>query len=1101
MQLSRKAQALLYYLIVTQQTQSRARLAALFWPDMPDVQARKNLRNILPELRKFLDSYLYIDAEAVGFQRNQDITCDVHTLLSKLKSKSVKQNPALLLEATTLYRGDFLDGFFLAHAPFYEEWFMAQREQYRNLVVDSLYQAAQSALTQRDTNTGLQVTRRLLEIDRWHEAAHRLIMNFLWLDGQQETAVNYYQKLKALLLNDLRVEPDAATEQLVEKIRSSPPPLLQEPAGSAQPLPNNPTTNDKAEKISHNLPQYLTSFVGREAEISAICTQLAAPNCRLLTLFGDGGIGKTRLAVAVAQAVLNSNSEISDSASSVAQGSHFPDGIWFVSFSEVTTTSDLTEQLAVTVAQALQVHFSGNQPLFTQLLVFLRKKVLLLIVDNAEHLLPEIANFLVKILQSEREIKVIVTSRHVLNLQAEFVWQVTGLTFPNPEEAQHLTKAELDAFSSISLFVERAKRVNRNFQLTLENQAEIASICQLVEGLPLAIELAAMLTKQYRCDELVALLHKNYAVLATDLVDLPAKHRSIKTVLDYSWKFLNSEEARILAECSIFEGGFTYAAAAAIMNASEPVLIKLADQSLLQLHEGRFTIHQLVHQYAAAHLAQFLEQQQSALRRHATYYLGLFQGLAITLELEFDAQQVAQDELYNLRSAWLWSAAQGDLRLLATGLAGLECYYRLSGIFGEAIYLLEQALNAVRQAMTLAPADLDVQRLLVRLLCHITQFYRRLGQPHTGETLISKALALAQQLNEPALLGLTYHELARLAQVRGDFTTMHTLAEQGSAYARSAGAPYLIAELLNDIGVAVSFSQNPLAARPHFQDALQSLQKAPNRYLEGRLLDNLGGIHLLEHEYARAYQYLQPSLILKSRLRDQGGIVILRIFLGDLWRALGFYDLAQQMYLRAQQHLEVVHDPYWKSWLYANFGHLQILRGTPSAGVTLAQQAQQIALQSGILLHKQWATLYLGDALMSLGDHDGAAYCYQQVIDQPTRKNWIARTVDAHAGLATLRLAKGDVATAMIHSEAALTIMAQQGLAASSEPFQVYWNCICVLKANNDPRAEAVLRTAYGELQRIANDLEDVTWRHSFLENVVTNRNLIAMAHVAGIRL
>ena len=1135
--LTPKALALFVYLSVTQQAHRRDTLADLLWSETNNKQARTNLRYLLPEVRRQLDDYLVITPQTIAFQRQSPYWLDVELLRTTLAVSPVTLTTPALQAALDLYQGEFLAGFTVRNAPVFEEWVTSQREELHTSVVQGLYALAERYLEQENMAAGLATTQRLLFLEPWHEAGHRLQMQFLAATGQRGAAIEQYHQLRQRLADELGVDLTEVTRDLYLQIIHGKLPVGKVGVLSDRPLlvanaPSsgvaaNAAADRSARTPSHNLPLQLTPFIGRQQEVADLSAKVLASDSQLITLVGEGGIGKTRLALAVAQAILDFGFWILDSGpeytekpksesqncstirlSSPKSAAHerpkFPDGLWFVSLSGITGEGDLTELLAVAVAQAIGLQFIGHRPLLTQLLTYLRDKALLLLFDNAEHLLPAVADFLIELLQGSRQTTILVTSRHILNLQAEFVWRVTGLPVPPHPDLTTLAPADLTGYSSILLFVERASRFNRNFQLTAANGAAVAAICRLVEGLPLAIELAAALTKQYSCRELYTALQRDYTILATTFVDLSPRHRSIQAMLDYSWRFLHADEARTLAACSLFFGGFTRSAAMAVAGATPALLTKFVDHSLLQVHEGRFLMHELVRHYAAAQLDQFPEERHAGLAHHAAYYMALLHGSEATLLTAFDAQSALQNELDNVRTAWLWSAAQHNLDLLAMGVESLQSFYRLAGLHREAIYLLEMALAAVRQRLAASvdladPVARPARQLLARLLCHIAQFYRRAGGVETGERLAQEALTVGQQVNAPALQGLAYHELARLAQVRSDFPTMYTLAEQGCTQARRAGLPQLTAECLNDLGIAVSSCMHPRFAIPHFHEALHGLRDGTNRYLEARVLGNLGFFYLSCHEYQLAYRYLPQTLALQHLLQDREGSMITQIFLGDLWMAIGAYDQAQQEYEQALTTVQTIHNPYWKSWLHISYAHLQYLRGDLTAAHNACTSAQQIVQQGKSHVQTQWILIDLGYILTDQGDWQAARHCYEQAIALQAGVDWSYRTADAHAGLAALLLAQGEIAAALVHVEAALTDLKQKGIAVAKEPFRIYLACVRVLQAAGDPRAVDVLRTAAQLLQVIADPLEDAALRQAFLEKVVVNRHLRAAAQAAGV--
>lgn len=1120
--LTPKAMALLVYLAVTQRAHSRDVLADLLWSETNHQQARDNLRYLLPELRRPLGDYLLITTQSIAFNQQAPYWLDVEVLRTTLTRQMAAVATPALQAALQLYQGEFLAGFTVRNAPVFEAWVVRQREELHTLAVQGSYTLAQRYWQQADYRNGLTATQQLLHWEPWHEGGHRLQMQLLAYNGQRTAALAQYDLCRTILADELGVAPEAATTELYEQIRRGTyekeigrqgDKTTRQQAHVLPAMPRNKVTSDKVTSTSsvtlspcHNLPMLLTSFLGRTQEVAEIVAQLQEPHPRLITLVGEGGVGKTRLALTVAQAILDSRFLTFDSSTvassenqkSKVKNQNYQDGVWFIPLTGLAATDTLPEQVAVAVGNALGVSFSGQRPALAQLLPYLYTKRLLLLFDNAEHLLPGIADVLRQLLESCRQLTILVTARQLLNLQAESVRMVAGLPIPPPASKPSAGDVTLATYSSVALFIERAKQRNRHFQLTPANQTAVATICRLVEGSPLAIELAAALTSHYACAEIAAALQRDFTILATTLADLPPRQRSIQATLDYSWRFLTPAAAHTLAACAIFAGGFTRQAAAAAADADTAALNMLVDHSLLQLRDGRFTLHELVRQYAAAKLAQNPAEQHAIAARHATYYIQQLATLATELVVDPDAQTRFQNELGNLRLAWRWSVGQGNLALLDQGAAGLECGYLLLGLYGEAIQLLEAALGPVRQNVATAPAHQQNNTLLARLLCHTAHFYRRSGQLASGERLANEASALAECLADPALQALAYHEWARVVQQRGDFITACTLAEQACAQARLAQAPHLLAECLNDLGVVRGASGNPLTAIPHFHEGLHYLQGGINRRLEQNLLGNLGIYYLAGRQYQAAYEALQRALALKRLFSYPESEAITLLQIGDLWLAVGQYEQAQQSYDQVLSIVETVCVPQWESWLHASLARLHYLRGDLAAARQACVTGSQITQSSQQHLQEQWMLINWGHLLTDLGDYTAARNRYEQAIAMPRQVNWVYRTADAHAGLAALLLATNEVAAAVAQIEAALALLTQLGLAGANEPFTVYWTAVRVFRAANDARATATLYTAYQALQKVAAQFTDESWRRSFLGAVLVNRHLLGAAQAAG---
>lgn len=839
-----------------------------------------------------------------------------------------------------------------------------------------------------------------------------------------------------------------------------------------------------------NLTPPLTPLIGRTNEIADLAHKLEHPVYRCVSLVGPGGIGKTRLARALGEQVK----------------AHYPYGVWLIELGVLAPaagqeTEDLQDRLATAIGVALGLAFQGAARPTAQVATYLADKSALLLLDSFEHL-SESAAWLPALLATAPHLRLLVTSRHHLPLQSQLVYHVEGLALP-PPQATALSLTHLIAqYASLQLFVERAESAEATLTLDTPTIATISQLCHFVGGSPWAIELAVSLLNQQSPAAILTAIQSNYRALATNLLDVPARQRSAEAVFLTTWQLLTPAEAQTLARCAVFQGGFTAEAAQTIAQATPATLQALVHKSLLQRTvAGRYAMHDLVRQFAAEQLAHFAATERTVTARHAAYYIQQLQGQERGLLQSHDAQKSVQSDLDNIRVAWRWSATQGSLTLLAQGVDALHSFYQVTGLHHEALQLLEVAVTAVRQAAAALSTDVGRTplRLQARLACYMAEFYRHTGGMAAGERLAQETLLLGQQLIDPELQALAYHELMRLAQFRSDFSNIRTLAEQGCAQARQAGAPALIAECLNDLGVALLTLKHPLEAVPHLLEAVSVLETVDDHYLEARVLANLGYAYLYAHEYELALGYLQRTLALARLLQAPINILSTTTFLGDLWLALGLYGAAQAEYEEALSICQTVHNPYWESWLRASYGRLQYLRGDLVAACTTCTSAYQVAQQGRALLQQLWSLLYLGYAHMDLEKWEAAHGYYQQAIALQQQIQRRYRTADVHAGLALLALRQGKSADALSAAETALTLLTERGVAAAIEPFHVYWSCIHVLQANADPRANGVLRTAYQLLQGCAAQLTDATVRHAFLHTVASNRNLIAAAHTAGL--
>lgn len=413
------------------------------------------------------------------------------------------------------------------------------------------------------------------------------------------------------------------------------------------------------------LPSHSTPFVGRERELRELSDMLTDPVCRLLTIFGPGGIGKTRLTIETAA----QNQPL------------FPDGVVFVPLQPLLAADEIPSAIAAVLALQLM----GRDNPLAQMLNYLRDKHMLLVLDNMEHLLDG-SDLLSTMLAAAPGLKLLVTSRELLNLQEEWLYPLDGLDIP----ADH-TAADLSRNSAVQLFVERARRVRRDFALAAERDS-VVRICQLVEGLPLAIELAAVWTKTLPCAVIAAEIGRNLAFLATSLRNVPERHRSMRATFDQSWGLLTEEQRQVFQRLAVFRGGLAHDAAEQVAGASLPILATLVEKSLVR-HEpgGRYHLHELLRQYAEEHLRALPEMAHQTQQAHSSYYMALLaeQRVPITGGDQLAALAHIGCEFENMRVAWRWAVDHADMAAIGQAAHTLSLYYRIQGSYQEGIAALE----------------------------------------------------------------------------------------------------------------------------------------------------------------------------------------------------------------------------------------------------------------------------------------------------------------------------------------------------------------------------------------------------------------------------
>jgi DNA-binding SARP family transcriptional activator/predicted ATPase len=724
---SDKERVLLAYLIEeSQQPHRREKLAGLLWPERPEAAARGNLRRVLSNLRRLLGdrspsglSFLLVTEQTIRFNPACDAWVD-SLAFAKLLRPLRQQSCTQLEEATRLYQGDFLEGFSIADSPACEEWMVLCRERYQRLMMEALHRLVEEYERQDNFERALELAWGQLDLEPWWEEAHRQLIRLLALSGRRSEALAQYVKCRQVLAEELDAEPSPETTSLYEKIRDQ---TLTVSMPSPQRWPG-PT---------HNLPLTLGLFVGREAELTAVQGYLQDPACRLLTLVGAGGMGKTRLALEA----------VSDWISRLREDEL--EGVTLVSLAPLQTAEAVVPAIAHATGLALS---PGREP-EQQLLDFFRQKRWLLILDSFEHL-PEGAGFVGEILRATPHVKVLVTSRARLNLHSEYCLPIAGIGFPeripeDPEQAR--------GFAAVDLFLEAARRVQPGLEPTDPDLVEIAQVCRLVQGMPLGILLAAAWSGVLSPSDIAAEIDKGLDFLEADWADLPERQRSIRAVFDRSWNLLSDREREVFQALSVFSGGFTRAAAEQVSGASLQELRALADKSLLQITpSGRYDMHELLRQYTAERLHSLRDAAADVRNRHCAHFtdalhhweadlMGARQQLAL-VEMEAERE--------NIRDAWSRALEQVHIEQLDRAMEGLQHFHWHSGRFREGEAALQAAADAMAGAAETVADKVACLRVQVRALAWQSNFQRVMGERDIAIRLQRQCLAI---LKAPALAG------------------------------------------------------------------------------------------------------------------------------------------------------------------------------------------------------------------------------------------------------------------------------------------------------------------------------------------------------------
>ncbi|MFN2201094.1 MAG: ATP-binding protein, partial [Caldilineaceae bacterium] len=629
------------------------------------------------------------------------------------------------------------------------------------------------------------------------------------------------------------------------------------------------------------LPEQPTSFIGREAEVAEILSLLRDERCRLLTLVGPGGIGKSRLALKAVETMTQpgTGGAISD----------YWDGICFVPFESVASPG----AVASTIANALDWKtYEGNDPK-AELQAYLADRHFLLVLDNFEHLLPA-APLLLDILHSAPGCKLLVTSRVTLNLAQEWLFQVDGMSLPPPDG--NLETCTSDA---LALFAERARRVRRDFSLESE-WTHVARICRFVEGMPLAIELAAAWLRRMSCAEVATELDHGLGILASDQVGIPERHRTMEVVFDHSWNLLTLEERSVFMGLSVFRRGFTREAAENVFGASLPILSSLVDKSLLRLtSSGRYTIHELQRQYAAERLAEAPDLLAKANNEHSAYYLKLVARPA-RLRLAQDDRRLLvrfEDEIDNILAAWRWAVDHkrlADLRYAVDALywfAWLSTYHQeISAAFQYAVETLgadtaDSEVRLVYASVMASLSSMDVwmggmpdatERLpeIIAILRALPDARPELGfavgvlgwhtlrrlELETAKALFLEAVQIDRETEQSEILGFIYCQLGAVYAMQSHFQDSEQWYLQALTLGRRTGDHRTTTHALRELSVLASVHGDYAGAQRYLEEALQLAESKDLLSFTVTVLCSLGELAEATGDLEAASHLVEQSL-------------------------------------------------------------------------------------------------------------------------------------------------------------------------------------------------------------------------------------------------
>jgi predicted ATPase/DNA-binding SARP family transcriptional activator/Tfp pilus assembly protein PilF len=1087
----------------------RAWLASLLWPDSTQQQAATNLRISLWQLRRALGTEAHrLETPASGKLRLRLVGAEADVLV--FDDAIAQGDPTSLERAVALHRGPLLQGCV-------EEWVLQEREAREQAYLCALERLAADASACGDHARAVSYLRRLVAADPLRDSAQRVLMQALATVGDFAAATQVYRDFRLYLHRELNATPDAETTAAYQQIRAEARDRAvrgtryavrgKETVSPFGPGAADPPTTHRAPRTAHGstatrLPRPLTRLVGRKREVEEIRSRLATE--RLVTLTGPGGIGKTRLAIQTAEEI----------------APECPDGVWFV---DLAPLSDPT-LVPQSVAQVLGVRPEPDCPLLATLQAFLGAKELLLVLDNCEHLLTACAQLAEALLTASAHLRILATSRQSLGLTGEVVWRVPPLSLPSAAEA--LEPSALLQYEAVRLFVERGMAAEGTFALSERNAQAVVGVCRRLDGIPLAIELAAARLKALSVEQVAAHLKDRFRLLTGGSRASLPRQQTLRATLEWSYHLLSEPERALLLQLSIFAGGFMLEAAEAVCGEDVlDLLTQLVDKSLVvaeaQAGEARYRLLETVREFAEEQLGP--EPQGALSRRHAEYFVALAEEAEPHLHTAAQARwlDLLEREHDNFRKALDWSDAvapcgedgSADLEAALRLAGALAWFWHIRGHHQEGRDRLTRLLaqigdddpavdtgptkacpvpgarcparkKAALRASGLPPSGrapgtghraprrtprFEAARARVlyglgRLLLSAGSFGADATGCERARACFDACLTIARRLRDREQEALALLGLGRAYEHPGDFARAAAFYEESLSTARAIGHRRSIAMALLNLGNVVSWLGDRAAARRYYEEALALERALGDLWGISLACNNLASVLMEEGETEAAERHFQESLALERALGNTDGVLSQLTNLSGAALKRGDAAEARKWMQECRELAREAGDPAWLAHWLGCLGWGCLGAGHATLARPLLEESLAIRRQCGDQEGIAAALWALGRVAREEGRSQAAYACYTECLP----------LYQAFGRTRSLLFLLEDLA--VLDSEAARPERAARLLAAAEALCEEHGLTWSALDCAASERAVAAARAALGDERFAAAWAEGRSW-------------------------
>ena len=885
-----KAKSLLIYLVLEgKEPKSRSYLASLFWPDVPENTALHNLRQAIVLIKKSIENmhlrndWIITSRDEIVIQPNVFLNIDVHhfcdgmkRLLGSLNSYPDRGFPIQSLQKLlSMYKGEFLKSLSLPDADLFEEWLTLNRESINQLAIRGSAWLFQYHEKRKEWHQALQIAENLVKLAPWDEEVHERLIHCLLMLSQRSAAVTHYHYAVHYFQEELKVEPGEYLQKAFKQINND---------------DKTRDSNKNENRQIENLPRYATQFIGRSREIEILESWVTNPQCNIVTIIGPGGSGKTRLVKRLAE----------------LQVSLFRDGVYFVTLANCASAT----QIASTILSLIKGVAELKGDAVEQLIQWAVKKKALLILDNVEDT-SETASFAASLLEKSPDLLLVFTSYTALGLHGERIFKLQGLPLVAKDEKESNSEA-------VQLFLSHLQRDQQSENFSREFIKSVCQICELVEGMPLAIDLAAWQTRFLPVSTLLNELKQNMDVLQFQAVNLPERHRSIQASFENVWLHLPDPRKKALTLLTGFYSSFTQQAADSIYQIKPSELCALADQSLLSWDtEERYFFHRTIKQYARAKLTLNEDESRELSQRHAGWFLEQMsiefsdKGLENFSRFISSVQQSIEDitqamKWFILHKEWqkvklmlniVFGYFEGRglfnegseffskmADLCGQSTDGIECCSKFSSrasLFLIRIYQYQRASDLCQFALENAKKNNWHAEIAFCLNIQSTQAFAEKNLSK-AECIAAEALSIAienslleEQSHALYNLGNTQYHKGEISQASANLTKCKQLCLELKLWQRLSKTYNILANIACTRGELTE-------ALDSFSQALSIVKGLGNKFSEALVANNIGTVYMELNQHPSALEYLNQSLDICREILDFEGESVALSNLGEI---------------------------------------------------------------------------------------------------------------------------------------------------------------------------------------------------------------------------